>query len=65
MSTDQCNTGPFELPGSTEHNFVTYPFSIKYMSLWVEPDFQSRIIDCEQQLEVKAVEDIDKINLDI
>jgi len=35
------------------------------MQLWIEPDFKSRTIDCEQLLEVKAIEDIDEIKLDI
>lgn len=47
LSSQQCNAGPFELPDSTEHNLTSYPFTIRYMQLWIEPDFESRTIDCE------------------
>jgi hypothetical protein len=62
MST--CNAGPFEFPGSNDHQIKELDFTIKYMELFIEPDFNSQTIHCKQQIEIKTFKEIDELNLD-
>src|ERR671930_2036551 len=58
-------TKKFELPGSRTHYAPSLLFTINKMRLSVEPDFNSKTISCNQQLELIAIQDIDEIVLDI
>src|SRR5919197_799130 len=55
----------FELPGSRSHYAPSLLLTINKMRLLVEPDFNSKTINCNQQLELIAIRDIDEIVLDI
>jgi aminopeptidase N len=55
----------FELSGSRTHYAPSLLFTISNMRLSVEPDFNSKTISCNQHLEIIAIQDIDKIVLDI
>ena len=55
----------FELSGSRTHYAPSLLFTISDMRLSVEPDFNSKTISCDQELEIIAIQDIDKIVLDI
>src|ERR687888_33899 len=59
------DTKKFELPGSRAHYAPSLSFTINKMRLSVEPDFNSKTISCNQQLELIAIQDIDEIVLDI
>jgi hypothetical protein len=59
------NIKKFELPGSKAHYAPSLSFTISHMQLSIEPDFKSKTISCEQQLEVIAIQSIDEIILDI
>lgn len=59
------NVKKFELPGSKAHYAPSLSFTISHMQLSIEPDFKSKTISCEQQLEVIAIQSIDEIILDI
>jgi aminopeptidase N len=58
-------TKKFELPGSRTHYAPSLLFTISDMRLSVEPDFSSKTISCNQELGIVAVQDIDKIVLDV
>jgi aminopeptidase N len=58
-------TKKFELPGSRTHYAPSLLFTISNMRLSIEPDFNSKTISCNQQLELIAIQDIDEIVLDI
>jgi aminopeptidase N len=49
-------------------NVVHYPpssyFNIEHMWLSIEPDFNTKRINCEQQLKVTTLQDLEKIELD-
>jgi aminopeptidase N len=55
----------FELSGSRTHYAPSLLFTISNMRLSVEPDFNSKTISCNQHLKIIAIQDIDKIVLDI
>src|SRR6476469_10832589 len=59
------NIKKIELPGSKAHYAPSLSFTISHMQLSIEPDFKSKTISCEQQLEVIAIQSIDEIILDI
>jgi aminopeptidase N len=59
------NIRKFELPGSKAHYSPSLSFTISYMQLFIEPEFKSKSIHCEQQLEVIAIQSIMEIILDI
>src|SRR5205823_14731101 len=59
------NVKKFELPGSKAHYAPSLSFTISHMQLSIEPDFKSKTISCEQQLEIIAIQDLDEIILDI
>src|SRR5919202_1155999 len=63
--SDGLGTKKFELPGSRTHYAPSLLFTISYMRLSVEPDFSSKTIICDQELEIIAIQDVDKIVLDI
>src|ERR687883_2165794 len=58
-------TKKFELPGSRTHYAPSLLFTISKMRLSVEPDFSSKTISCNQELEIIAIQDINEITLDI
>ncbi len=58
------NFKKFELPGSKAHYSPSLTFTISYMQLSIEPEFKSKSILCEQQLEVIAIQSIMEIILD-
>src|ERR671928_2172535 len=63
--TDGFGIKKFELPGSRTHYAPSLSFTISNMQLSVEPDFSSKTISCNQELEIIAIQDIDEIALDI
>jgi aminopeptidase N len=63
--SDGFGTKKFELPGSRTHYAPSLLFTISNMRLSVEPDFSSKTISCNQELEIIAIRDIDEIALDI
>ena len=63
--SDGLSTKKFELPGSRTHYAPSLLFTISNMRLSVEPDFSSKTISCNQELEIIAIQDIDEIALDI
>src|ERR671933_870365 len=63
--SDGLGTKKFELPGSGTHYAPSLSFTISKMRLSVEPDFNSKTISCNQELEIIAIQDIDEIALDI
>jgi aminopeptidase N len=66
LSAPNCTTDPFELDGSTEHNLRSYPITIKYMKLHVEPNFDLKEIKCFQSLQIFTLSDLTdkKVELD-
>ena len=62
---NDTNIKKFELPGSKTHYAPSLSFTISHMQLSIEPDFKSKTISCEQQLEIIAIQDLDEIILDI
>ena len=63
--SDRLGTKKFELPGSRTHYAPSLLFTISKMRLSVEPDFSSKTISCNQELEIIAIQDINEIALDI
>ena len=56
----------FAFPGSEMHEVPLFSFTIEHMSLRIRPDFVSKIlVNCYQQLKVRAFQDISFISLDI
>ncbi len=56
----------FAFPGSEIHEVPIFSFTIEYMSLRIHPDFVNKIlVNCDQQLRVRAFQDISYISLDI
>jgi aminopeptidase N len=66
LSTPKCTTDPFELDGSTEHGLRSYPITIKFMKLHVEPNFELKEIKCCQNLQIFTLMDLTnkKVELD-
>jgi aminopeptidase N len=64
QNENRCTPGQFGPDGSTTHEIPTLNFTIDYMNLNVEPYFESKTIDCEQQLKITAKENINNIELD-
>lgn len=54
----------FELPGSKIHYPPSVFFIIEHMWLSLEPDFESKILRCKQQLKLMTRDNIDKLELD-
>ncbi len=59
-----CTTEKFELIDSTEHELNSYPVIVTYMNLFIEPNFDSQSINCIEELQLKAFEAIQKMELD-
>lgn len=56
----------FAFPGSEMHEIPLFSFTIEHMSLRIRPDFVSKLlVNCYQQLKVRAFQDISFISLDI
>ncbi len=56
----------FAFPGSVMHEVPLFSFTIEHMSLRIHPDFVTKIlVNCDQQLRVRAFRDISHISLDI
>ena len=56
----------FAFPGSEMHEIPISCFTIEHMSLRIRPDFVNKVlVDCNQQLRVRAFQDISCISLDI
>ncbi|WP_144731600.1 M1 family metallopeptidase [Candidatus Nitrosocosmicus arcticus] len=56
----------FAFPGSEMHEVPIFSFTIEHMSLRIQPDFvKQTLVDCNQQLRVRAFQDISHISLDI
>ncbi len=56
----------FAFPGSQMHEAPIFSFTIEHMSLRIHPDFVNKIlVNCDQQLRVRAFQDILCISLDI
>lgn len=54
----------FELSGSIAHYPPSISFKIEKMKLQVEPDLEKHMVSCSQELEIRAINDIDSIQLD-
>ena len=56
----------FAFPGSKIHAIPFLSYTIEHMSLKIKPDFVNKIlIDCEQQITIRAFNDLSEIVLDI
>ena len=56
----------FAFPGSKMHEIPIFSFTIEHMSLRIYPDFVRKVLlNCDQQLRVRAFQDISHISLDI
>ena len=58
----------FEMPGSLPQYPPTLSFKIDYMSLIINPDLKSEsnnLTNCKEILNITAIQDIKKIELDI
>ncbi|MDF0681218.1 MAG: M1 family metallopeptidase [Candidatus Nitrosocosmicus sp.] len=56
----------FAFPGSKVHSIPFLSFTIEHMSLRIKPDLVNKLlIDCEQQITIRAFEDLSEIVLDI
>ncbi|HJU35670.1 MAG TPA: M1 family aminopeptidase [Nitrososphaera sp.] len=67
MHTDEENDTKkknFKLPGSRAHYAPSLSFAINHMWLEIEPDFERRVISCQQRLLIVTLQDIDTIELD-
>jgi aminopeptidase N len=63
-ATDE--TKKFQLEGSILHYPQFLAFKIEHMLLNIRPDLDSKTLkDCEQQLRITALQDLDEIKLDI
>ncbi len=54
----------FELPGSRAHYAPSLVFTINHMRLEIEPDLEQGSISCRQELDITALKDTDRIELD-
>jgi aminopeptidase N len=64
QNNNKCEINNFGPIGSYKHEIPNFNFSIDYMNLKVEPFFESKTIECEQQLKITAKENIGNIELD-
>ena len=56
----------FVFPGSKVHSIPFLSYTIEHMSLRIKPDLVNKVlIDCEQQITVRAFDDLSEIALDI
>jgi len=71
MST-KCTDSKFELLDSIKHNAISYPVTISYIKLFLEPDFNNKTIHCIEDMKLQcldnlheAVVKLDSADLDI
>ncbi|MDN5844804.1 MAG: hypothetical protein L0H53_00845 [Candidatus Nitrosocosmicus sp.] len=56
----------FDFPGSKIHTIPFLSYTIEHMSLKIKPDLVNKLlIDCEQQITIRAFKDLSEIVLDI
>src|ERR1044072_327835 len=56
----------FEFPGSTIHFLPRLKFTITHMFLKISPNFKTKqLLNCQQKLKVKALQNIKEIILDV
>ena len=54
----QCNNEGFELLDSKTHTLNTHSIIITHMNLFIEPNYESRTINCIQQLRFQCIHDL-------
>lgn len=57
MST-KCTDAKFELLDSIKHNTISYPVTINYMKLSLEPDFNNKTIHCIEDMELQCLDSL-------
>ena len=53
LLSGECTGEKFELLDSVKHNTGSYPITIRYMNLYIEPDFSNKSIYCIQDLRLQ------------
>ena len=60
LLSGECTGEKFELLDSVKHNTGSYPITIRYMKLYIEPDFSNKSIYCIQDLRLQHTKHSDE-----